>query len=148
MNMMGKRNPLVDGIRWVSQEEGPCSHCGNVGWWDSLSRKIFCPDCMEDLAMGNIPPFSIPPDKHFCVVCDAEDTIVYRTFPQCLQRPIEMHLCRRHIRALIERCLTPREFQSLRAELHQISLSVRDIFLLHHTFYDANGRSLVPIRNE
>jgi hypothetical protein len=55
-----------------------------------------------------------------------------------------MELCPRHLRGLLGRCLEPTAFNQLRRQLRTLGLHVEDIFLLHGTFYDAQGNPYLP----
>src|SRR3712207_6773299 len=88
----------------------PCGRCGdNSRWWDRVSGKTYCPNCLEALALGEADPLVVRTDRRRCAVCHHEGTIRYLTFPLHSRRPVEVDLCAEHVRAIVARRLGDRK---------------------------------------
>ena len=123
----------------------PCSRCGDTGGrWDQIADKVYCPNCLEMLAVGEAEPLVERTQRYPCAACHQSGTICYLTYPLQGSGPLEMDLCPEHLRALLGRRLGPHAFHQLRRQLRVLNFSVEEIFLLHGAFYDTNGRALQP----
>jgi len=123
----------------------PCCRCGDESrFWDRIAGKTYCPNCTEELALGEADPIIERTDKRRCTVCHHLGTVRFLTFPLNSRRPVEMDLCSEHLRALVGRRLGPHAFEQLRRQLVSLDLEVADIFLLHEAFYDPQGRAIQP----
>jgi hypothetical protein len=128
----------------------PCSRCGAVGCpWDRIGSQVVCPDCQEQLALGEGNPLveKLSPQKP-CAVCGSSGTVRYVTFPLHGRDPLEMDLCPKHFHAFVERRLDRYAYRVLSRHLTRLGLSARQIFLLHEAFYDERGRPLQPVSEE
>src|SRR4051812_27994582 len=77
--------------------ESPCCRCGDDSrTWDSIASKTYCPNCLERLAHGEIPPVVEPIDRLRCAICHHQGTGRYLTYPLHSRRPIEVDLCSEH----------------------------------------------------
>ena len=123
----------------------PCCRCTDDSrFWDRISGKTYCPNCLEALALGEGDPLILRTDRKHCAVCHHMGTVRYVTFPLHSRRPIEMELCAEHLRALVARRLGPHAFEQLRRQLQTLGLEVAEVFLLHEAFYDSCGRAIQP----
>jgi hypothetical protein len=123
----------------------PCCRCGlDRDHWDRIAGKTYCPNCQEDLAMGEGEPLIERTEKNPCIICSRLGTLRFLTYPLRAKVPVEMDLCPEHLRALAGRCLRPEAFRRLSRRLAQLRLSSAEIFLLHDAFYYKNGRALQP----
>jgi hypothetical protein len=123
----------------------PCCRCGlDRDYWDRIAGKTYCPNCQEDLAMGEGEPLIERTEKNRCVICARVGTLRFLTYPLRAKVPVEMDLCPEHLRALVGRCLRPQAFRQLCRRLAHLRLSSGEIFLLHDAFYDKKGRALQP----
>src|SRR4051812_4273992 len=139
----------MDSLRVAPPDSIPglvsCDRCGGgERRWDRIAGKPFCPNCQELLILGEAPPLVERAGKPPCAVCDQAGTLCYQTFPLQAAAPVEMDLCSEHLRALLSRQLGPHAYHQLRRKLHQVGVSVEDIFLLHGAFYDNQGQALQP----
>ena len=141
----------MDGLRQgrgqgVSPIE-PCGRCQASGCpWDRIGGQPMCPDCQEALAQGEAPPLRERVDGRPCAVCAQSGTLRYITYPLHSIEPIEIDLCAGHFQDLLARRLDRSAFRKLRQQLQTLGVSVRQVFLLHESFYDAQGRPLQPVR--
>jgi hypothetical protein len=123
----------------------PCCRCGlDRDRWDQIAGKTYCPNCQEDLAMGEGDPLVERTEKKPCIICSRVGTLRFLTYPLRAKAPVDMDLCAEHLRSLVGRCLRPEAFRRLSRRLAQLHLSSGEIFLLHDAFYDKNGRALQP----
>ena len=123
----------------------PCCRCSlDRDRWDRIAGKTYCPNCQEDLAMGEGEPLIERTEKNPCIICSRLGTLRFLTYPLRAKAPVEMDLCPEHLRALVGRRLRPEAYRRLCRRLAQLRLSSGEIFLLHDAFYDKNGRALQP----
>lgn len=125
----------------------PCCRCGAAGAaWDRLGGFAVCLDCMERFARGDGEPLTVPleQDRH-CGVCGTRGCVRFGTVPREWTKHLAIALCPEHLRALIGRRLTAKEF--VRAERHLQSrwIDVRQVYLLSEAFYDDKGRAKCPV---
>jgi len=126
--------------------EAPCSRCQAVGCpWDRIGDKPVCPDCQENLVLGEGPPVVERVESHSCAICGYSGTLRYVTFPLRGQRPVEIDLCSRHFEDLLGRRLDGNALRHLGRQLEMLGLSTRQLFLLHEAFYDDQGHPLQPL---
>ena len=123
----------------------PCSRCGlDQDRWDRIAGKSYCPNCQEDLALGEARPIIERAEKNRCVICSKLGTIRFLTYPLRASSPVEMDLCAEHLRNLVGRFLRPWAFRQLSRQLDRLGLASGEVFLLHDAFYDRNGKALQP----
>lgn len=139
----------MDDLRIVAGErvplEVPCCRCQATGHgWDRVMGKPLCPDCEENLIVGEGEPLVERVEKNRCAVCGCVGTLRYTTLPLNARNWVELDLCARHFRDLLARNLEPRSFLQLRRKLGCVGFNAGQIFLLHEAFYDEDGRSLQP----
>ncbi len=128
-----------------SLQQAPCWRCGaGQRPWDQLAGQSFCPNCLEELAIGEGEPLIARTEPNRCAVCHQQGTVSFLTFPLHSARPVEIDLCGEHLRALIGRRLGPHAFAQLRRQLFALGLEVERVFLLHDAFYDCHGRAIQP----
>jgi hypothetical protein len=140
----------MDSLRLAAKDSVPplsgCCRCHDASArWDRIAGRAFCPNCQEQLALGEGEPLVLKTLPHRCAVCERQGTVCFCTFPLESPAPLEMELCPHHLRALIARCLEPRSFRHLRRKLEALGLGVDRIFLLHEAFYDASGQASLPV---
>jgi len=138
----------MDGLRMLSRdavrEAIPCCRCGQHHRpWDQIAGKAYCPDCQESIILGLAAPLKEPPEKKGCAACGRSGTVRFLTVP-LRAVPVEMDLCPEHLRGLLGRCLGPYAYHQLRRQLLSCGVSANQVFLLHDSFYDDNGRALQP----
>lgn len=143
----------MENVRRVHRDQVPpadaCCRCQEpTKRWDRIAGKAYCPNCEEDLVLGFGEPLCEPTEPWRCAACARVGTVAYLTFPLGGATPVEFDLCAIHLRALLGRCLPPHSFRQLRRRLHSVGLDVEHIFLLHDTFYDADGQALQPALGE
>lgn len=139
----------MDPLRLVPRKQlpaaGACCRCGETTQcWDRIAGRPYCPNCEEDLVLGVAAPLCEPTERRRCAVCGRAGTVRYLTFPLGQTAPVEMDLCPGHLRSILGRGLTPQAFRQLRRRLHTVGLDVKQVFLLHDAFYDADGYALQP----
>jgi hypothetical protein len=105
-----------------------------------------CPDCQEELALGDGPLLRERGESRTCAICGRNGTLRYLTYPLHSPEPIEIDLCGGHCEALLGRRLARTAFRRLEHLLQATGVAAREIFLLHEAFYDRRGRPLQPIR--
>jgi hypothetical protein len=140
----------MEGLRLLTGRKGwpqaPCSRCQATGLsWDQSGGKPICPDCQEVLALGEGPPLVERTESRPCVVCGHLGAISYLTLPLHTETPLEIDFCARHFRALLHRRLDCFALERLAEKLAALGMARRQIFLLHETFYDEEGRALQPV---
>jgi hypothetical protein len=140
----------MEGLRLVSAAGhsplAPCSRCQATGCpWDRIGDNVICPDCQEQLALGEGEALVERLRKNRCAVCREVGTVRYLTFPLHAREPMEIDLCPLHFHALMARRLDRYAYRSLSKALQALGLSVRQIFLLHEAFYDERGHPLQPV---
>jgi hypothetical protein len=124
----------------------PCSRCQATGCpWDRIGEQAVCPDCQEQLALGEAEPLIERLIRHPCAVCGHGGTVRYLTFPLHARDPLEIDLCPRHFHALLGRRLDRYAYRQLSRQLQSLGLAVRQVFLLHEAFYDERGHPLQPV---
>jgi hypothetical protein len=122
-----------------------CCRCGRDGRpWDRLGDKAYCPDCQEAIVLGLAAPLREHTERNACAVCGRVGTMRFLTFPLHADAAVEIDLCPEHLRGLWGRCLGPHAYHQLRRSLRSLRLDVGQVFLLHDTFYDLQGRALRP----
>jgi hypothetical protein len=140
----------MKGVRVVSADpktaQAPCSRCRAEGCpWDRIAGKPICPDCQEQLALGEGEALVERLQPGRCAACRMAGSVLYQTYPLHAPRPIEIDLCPRHFRALLSRRLDRPAFRRLVEQLAGLGLNVGQVFLLHEAFYDDQGRPLHPV---
>jgi hypothetical protein len=140
----------MDGLRWVRGVdlplEAPCNRCQATGCpWDRIAGKPVCPDCQEQLALGEGEPLIEKAEKHHCAICQQHGTIRYLTFPLHASEPVEIDLCPQHFHALLRRRLDRYAYMQLGRQLQGLGMAASQVFLLHEAFYDTAGRPLQPV---
>ncbi len=140
----------MEGLRIVSATGhsplAPCCRCQSTGCpWDRIGDNVVCPDCQEQLALGEGEPLVEKLRKHCCAVCNHVGTVRYLTFPLHAREPMEIDLCPEHFHAFIGRRLDRSAFRILGRRLQALGLSPRQVFLLHEAFYDDRGHPLQPV---
>jgi hypothetical protein len=140
----------MEGVRWVKggglTPEASCSRCAAVGCpWDRIAGKAVCPDCQEQLALGEGEPLIERAERRPCAVCQQVGTIRYLTYPLHASEPVELDLCPQHFHALLRRRLDRYAFLQLTRQLQSLGMESQHVFLLHEAFYDTHGRPLQPV---
>jgi hypothetical protein len=140
----------MEGLRLVSAAGhsplAPCSRCQATGCpWDRIGDNVICPDCQEQLALGEGDALVERLRKNRCAVCGEIGTVRYLTFPLHAREPMEIDLCPKHFHAFMARRLDRYAYRSLSRALQALGLSVRQIFLLHEAFYDERGHPIQPV---
>ncbi len=140
----------MEGLRWIMGErsslQSHCWRCHAIGCpWDRVADKPMCPDCQEQLALGEGPPLIERVEKRPCAVCEQMGTLRFLTFPLHGTQALEIDLCGPHIQALLRRRLDRYSYRQLSRRLSKISLTPREVFLLHEAFYDDLGHPLQPV---
>jgi hypothetical protein len=124
----------------------PCSRCHATGCpWDRIGENAVCPDCEEQLALGEGEPLVERLVKRSCAVCGSSGTVRYLTFALHARDPLEIDLCPQHFHALLGRRLDRHAYRQLSRQLKGLGLTVRQVFLLHEAFYDERGHPLQPV---
>jgi hypothetical protein len=123
-----------------------CVRCQAVGCpWDRIGDQPICPDCEEQLALGEAEPLVDPLAKKKCLVCEKIGTVRYLTFPLHSKDPLAIDLCPLHFHEFLIRKLDRYTWRILVRHLREIGLAPRQIFLLHEAFYDDRGYPLHPL---
>jgi hypothetical protein len=140
----------MEGLRMVATDASasviPCCRCQAAGCpWDRIAGKAICPDCQEQLILGEGPPLAERIEKRTCAICQHEGTLRYLTYPLRGSRPIEVDLCAGHFQALLGRRLDKYALRQLGRQLQAVGLQTQQLFLLHEAFYDDKGRPLQPV---
>jgi hypothetical protein len=141
----------MDGLRVVSGDgltaRGACSRCGATGCpWDRIGEQAVCPDCQEQLALGEGDPLIERLRPRRCAVCGQGGIVPYLTYPLHAQNPLEVDLCPQHFHALLGRRLDRHAHAQLARQLRALGLTAHQVFLLHEAFYDEHGQPLQPVR--
>ncbi len=124
----------------------PCSRCHATGCpWDRIGDQAVCPDCEEQLALGEGEPLVERLVSHGCAVCGQHGTVRYMTFALHARDPLEIDLCPQHFHGLLARRLDRYAYRQLGRQLQGVGLSARQVFLLHEAFYDERGHPLQPV---
>jgi hypothetical protein len=119
----------------------PCCRCQATGCpWDRIGDKVLCPDCQQQLVMGEGETLVEALLNRQCVVCGTLGTVPYSTVPRDDDEPVDIDLCPRHFYDFMAWCLDQDAYQAIRRVLHERRLPAQAIFLLHATFYDKQGR--------
>jgi hypothetical protein len=122
-----------------------CSGCRRSRQrWDRIAGKPYCPNCEEELILGIAESLCERTERKACVICSRLGTVRYLTFPLGATPPLEMDLCPKHLRGLLARSLKQYPFRELQRKLRCVGLEVKQVFLLHDAFYDADGYALQP----
>ena len=140
----------MQGLRLVTASGqspvAPCSRCQATGCpWDRIGDQAVCPDCQEQLAMGEGDPLVDRLVPHACAVCGEIGTVRYLTFPLHGQDPLAIDLCPTHFHPFLGRRLDRYSYRMISRGLQSIGLSCKQIFLLHEAFYDERGHPLQPV---
>jgi hypothetical protein len=140
----------MEGLRLVSATGhsplAACDRCQATGCpWDRIGEHVICPDCQEQLALGEGEALVERLRPHRCAVCSTLGTVRYLTYPLHARDPMEIDLCPQHFHALMGRRLDRYAYRALSRSLQGLGLSVRQIFLLHEAFYDERGHPLQPV---
>lgn len=141
----------MEGLRLVTGSGhsplAECSRCQAVGCpWDRIGSQVVCPDCQEQLALGEGEPL-VEKIVHSrsCAVCNTQGTVRYLTFPLHGRDPLELDLCPKHFHALVGRRLDRYAYRTISRLLSRVGLNAKQVFLLHEAFYDERGRPLQPV---
>jgi len=140
----------MEGLRLLAADASStlvaCSRCQATGCpWDRIAGRPLCPDCQEQLILGEGPPLLERVEKHNCAVCQHTGTLRYLTYPLRGTRPIEVDLCANHFQALLGRRLDRYALKQLARQLEMHAIQAPQLFLLHEAFYDEKGRPLQPV---
>jgi hypothetical protein len=140
----------MEGLRWVSASgQSPvaaCSRCQATGCpWDRIGELAICPDCQEQLALGEGEALVQRLVPRCCTVCGQTGSVRYLTFPLHAHDPLEVDLCPQHFHALLGRRLDRYAYRRLARQLQNLGLTARQVFLLHEAFYDERGHPLQPV---
>lgn len=140
----------MEGLRMVPGEGAtrlaPCTRCRASGCpWDRVAGRPICPDCQEQLALGEGEPLVERLRKDPCAACGEVGTVSFLTYPLHSPDPLQLDLCPQHFHALLGRRLDRYAFRRLSRQLDRLGLSARQVFLLHEAFYDPRGYPLQPI---
>lgn len=140
----------MDGLRVLTAEptasQVPCSRCQANGCpWDRVAGKPICPDCQEQLIIGEGEPLVEKVEKRCCAICGHQGTLRYLTYPLRGNRPVEVDLCGAHFQCLLGRRLDKYAIKQLARLLQTHGLQMKQLFLLHEAFYDEKGRALQPV---
>ncbi len=140
--MKGLRLTIASGLSPLA----PCSRCQATGCpWDRIGERAVCPDCEEQLALGEGDPLIERLIHRSCAVCGQDGTVRYLTFALHARDPLEIDLCPQHFHALLGRRLDRYAYRQLSRQLRGLGLSARQVFLLHEAFYDERGHPLQPV---
>lgn len=132
-------------ISLLEPSAASCCRCAaGARPWDRIAEQAYCPNCQEELVLGEAAPLVARAERRRCVVCGRIGTVRFATFPLHAQSPVEMDVCGEHLRGLLGRRLGPFAFHQLRRQLRNVRLQTEDIFLLHGAFYDGEGKALRP----
>jgi len=139
----------MDNLRLTTKESvtptARCCRCQEANSrWDRIAGRALCPNCQEQLALGEAEPLVLKTHKNRCAVCDRVGTVCYLTYPLQAPAPVEMELCPDHLRSMVGRCLEPAAFHQLRRRLASLNIDSEHVFLLHGAFYDSDGRASLP----
>src|SRR6516165_3378273 len=115
----------MEGVRWVeggaALPQEPCSRCQAAGCpWDRIAGKPICPDCQEQLALGEGEPLVEKAERRACAVCQQTGTIRYLTYPLHASEPVELDLCPQHFHALLRRRLDRYAYMQLARQLQAL----------------------------
>jgi len=140
----------MEGLRLVaadpSDNKVACTRCQATGCpWDRIAGKPICPDCQEQIVLGEGPPLLEWVEKQTCAICQHAGTLRYLTYPLRGARPVEVDLCSTHFQALIGRRLDRYALKQLGKQLQAHGIQIQQLFLLHEAFYDDKGRALQPV---
>lgn len=125
-----------------------CSRCQALGCpWDRIAGKPICPDCQEQIVIGEGPPLLEKVQKNSCAICQHCGTLCYLTYPLRATRPVEIDLCAAHVQALISRRLDRHALKQFGRQLQVHGIQAQQLFLLHEAFYDEKGRPLQPVHD-
>lgn len=140
--MEGLRLVQVSGVSPLAA----CSRCEATGCpWDRIGEQAICPDCQEQLALGEGEPLIERLVPHRCLICQLLGTVRYLTFPLHSRDPLAIDLCPGHFHDFVGRRLDRYAYRTLSLGLQTLGLSARQIFLLHEAFYDERGHPLQPV---
>jgi hypothetical protein len=140
----------MEGLRLMAAETSAslvaCSRCQATGCpWDRIAGKPICPDCQEQMILGETPPLLERVEKHACAVCQHTGTLRYLTFPLRGTRAVEIDLCSNHFQALLARRLDRYALKQFGKQLQGHGIQTQQLFLLHEAFYDDKGQPLQPV---
>jgi hypothetical protein len=141
----------MDSIRLLPEDKKapkPCSRCDNNGhYWDRIAGRVYCHNCLEDIAAGMTHHIAEPSEPRKCAAKTSTcsfGTLRFFTYLLGTQTPIEIDLCGKHLRELISRDMVYAH-HVLRTELAKFQIDIEQIFLLHGAFYDARKGPLLPV---
>jgi hypothetical protein len=141
----------MEGLRLVAASGqspvAPCSRCQATGCpWDRIGDHAICPDCQEQLALGEGEPLveRVSPTNR-CLICRRGGTVRYLTFPLHGREPLAIDLCPTHFHNYMARRLDRYSYRTLSRALQSLGLTVKQVFLLHEAFYDERGHPLQPL---
>lgn len=150
--MMPRREAReMEGLRLVASSGhsalAACSRCQATGCpWDRIGDQAICPDCEEQLALGEGQPLVERLVPNTCIVCRRGGTVRYLTFPLHGRDPLSIDLCPGHFHDYLGRRLDRYAYRIIGRALQSLGLSTKQIFLLHEAFYDERGHPLQPVR--
>jgi hypothetical protein len=141
----------MEGLRLVTASGqsaiAPCSRCEATGCpWDRIGEHAVCPDCEEQLALGEGQPLVERLAPNRCLVCRQSGTVRYLTFPLHGRDPLAIDLCAAHFHDYLGRRLDRYAYRTISRALQGVGLSPKQVFLLHEAFYDERGHPLQPVR--
>ncbi len=140
----------MEGLRLLTTESPsqmvPCHRCQATGCpWDRIGGKAICPDCQEQLILGEGSPLVERVEKRVCSICNRLGTLRYQTYPLRGSQAVEIDLCGSHVQALLGRRLDKYAVKQLSRQLQAVGLKTQQLFLLHEAFYDDKGKALQPV---
>lgn len=140
----------MDGLRLVNapgqSPVAPCCRCQATGCpWDRIGDHAICPDCQEQLALGEGEPLVERVVGNRCLICHHSGTVRYLTYPLHARDPLAIDLCSSHFHDFLARRLDRYAYRTLSRGLQHLGLSAKQIFLLHEAFYDERGHPLQPV---
>ncbi|MFO0877205.1 MAG: hypothetical protein U0840_07500 [Gemmataceae bacterium] len=140
----------MDGLRLVTTSGqsplSPCCRCDATGCpWDRIGSCPICPDCQENLALGEAEPLIQRLTQNQCLVCNKRGTVPYMTWPLHGRDPLAIDLCPAHFHDFLGRRLDRFSYRTLNRALQGFGMNVKQIFLLHEAFYDERGHPLQPV---
>lgn len=140
----------MEGLRVVTASGhstvAACSRCEATGCpWDRIGDQPICPDCQEQLALGEGQPLVERLIPNRCLICQQIGTVRYLTYPLHSRDPLAIDLCTGHFHDYMGRRLDRYAYRTLSRGLQALGLSVKQVFLLHEAFYDERGHAIQPV---
>src|SRR4051812_9159298 len=119
----------MEGLRLLTTDSStqsvPCHRCQATGCpWDRIGGKPICPDCQEQLILGEGPPLVERVEKRACSICNKGGTLRYVTFPLRGVQAVEIDLCGCHVQALLGRRLDKYAVKQLTRQLQALGLKI------------------------